>query len=978
MQRTFYSQFLLLIICLFPVSLFSQVQKYVPTAHWDFEADNWSKPRVGAEQDDFFIRTHGGFEINSESNNKYYSSDPANITPISIDLVVKNALSVEFMFRMDREQRYNYSSLFNLNDNSIVTSISPTGLEFNTITLDEQEKAHSDLFKIPFDGSDLLSYAYYLDEAWHHIVFKFDAATGKKEIWVDGKSHPNLKRTVTQKGRIGANANALKRIYINHYQVYNKSFQGDLDDFTIYHNYIPDALHGKHFRDRKSGRPLSFEVDPGSILPPDNDPGTVGEIDLMEFPPGHPNVEIPPLEQLRSFPLARFKEGHSLNYNMNWIDPIYFAGEHLAEISKPQASENAVEISRELSQNWHYMLNLWNANLAPTGNLTEYVDAFLGPAIELANENPQWPLSIITIWQGVNTYDEESDKYQAMIIRQDLDSHNYLQNKNGQYISSRGALIPNNGRKEIGPEADYRVLRRDGETNKEKFDHILGLLTRPIDLINENGEVFPLPIQVSPEEMANPIIKAREKYELTHQELLSGVDQNPNLVSKPASKSWDLYQANRKTRLRNSYRDALLDHPDMREKLKNTKYTWYAVDGGPPALDRFEWLESRKIMRPIRGQYYSTPNFYPRWPDNWRKWRGSSRGLEWLEISRKKEILAGDKLFSPYVAAGWNQDPEKNIRPSQWLGLLKLLNIMGAEFFYTGVFHERKKIYFANPFNYTWQAAMPIYAQAVASRYEETLLEGDVLYDDEGVPILLHSSGNPTIPLAVRKHATEPIYIIGGSVQPFSNIKGNVPDSAIASLDLNDQKLNFHVRRQGSVYKYDLRDPQNPVFYQLDKWHETGHPYHWKPSFFFDAEVNESTIDLVIKTELPEGAAPTDFSNFTSYLSSEKGKRGIAKFNFTYRGDTKQKFRIKVRARSRDGKSSGITIVHKEQFSFLGSNPVIGKFCIKNKDWEWQTVRKCKRRTKYIYLNAKPGSNEFLFIWDDDALELDAIELYER
>ena len=53
---------------------------------------------------------------------------------------------------------------------------------------------------------------------------------------------------------------------------------------------------------------------------------------------------------------------------------------------------------------------------------------------------------------------------------------------------------------------------------------------------------------------------------------------------------------------------------------------------------------------------------------------------------RRSEIENGDTLFSPFVAAGWSVAEEHNVRPAQWLGLLKILGAWGSEFYYTGFF----------------------------------------------------------------------------------------------------------------------------------------------------------------------------------------------------------------------------------------------------------------------------------------------------
>ena len=71
----------------------------------------------------------------------------------------------------------------------------------------------------------------------------------------------------------------------------------------------------------------------------------------------------------------------------------------------------------------------------------------------------------------------------------------------------------------------------------------------------------------------------------------------------------------------------------------------------------------------------------------------------------------GDDLMSPFLSAGWSQQAERNIRPAQWLGLLKVLAMWGAEWFYVGFFSLRQP--FQDSANWCWQALMPIYAQAL-------------------------------------------------------------------------------------------------------------------------------------------------------------------------------------------------------------------------------------------------------------------------
>ena len=182
----------------------------------------------------------------------------------------------------------------------------------------------------------------------------------------------------------------------------------------------------------------------------------------------------------------------------------------------------------------------------------------------------------------------------------------------------------------------------------------------------------------------------------------------------------------------------------------------------------------KKYASPINGKYYSTPDFYPRWPSNWKDWKGPWHGWRWIEEGREKEIKDGDELFSPFISPGWSKNAEEDIRPAQWLGLLKCLSAAGAEFFYVGYFNMSQP--FTDPREYVWQAAEASYAQAVTSRYEDELRNGHLLTDNSGVAEVQIKTNDPNVLLVVRKHNLKNRYLIAAALQPFSNNKGEVPD----------------------------------------------------------------------------------------------------------------------------------------------------------------------------------------------------------
>jgi hypothetical protein len=374
----------------------------------------------------------------------------------------------------------------------------------------------------------------------------------------------------------------------------------------------------------------------------------------------------------------------------------------------------------------------------------------------------------------------------------------------------------------------------DGRTQKMYIDSLLANLKRPLDFINENGEVF----IVYPEKFISEdknIVRDKNKY--------------PDL-------SWNQYQTVKRLEKETAYKNAFMQNP----LLKNTLYSEYAIDGEKNF--RHDYALMRKINSKINGMYYSTPDFYPRFPDNWKKWRGPWHGLEWIENCRNTEIALGDKLFSPFVAAGWNANEEKNIRPGQWLGLLKILGVMGAEFYYSGFFNTAKDL--AKPENYVWQCAMPAYAQAITSYYEDILRNGILLNEPN---YILYPESD--VPVVVRKHQLKKIYVIAAALQTNSNNKGAVADSTKVTIEIEGKKISFLARRQGSVYILNL-EKALPTLVQLDSWHQWYHPYYWSKNIMIEAELGEGEI-------VTEQYVKLDFSNAITYAEI----KGTYLYNFT-------------------------------------------------------------------------------------------------
>lgn len=247
---------------------------------------------------------------------------------------------------------------------------------------------------------------------------------------------------------------------------------------------------------------------------------------------------------------------------------------------------------------------------------------------------------------------------------------------------------------------------------------------------------------------------------------------------------------------------------------------------------------------------------------------------------------------------GWHWQEEKTFRPAQYLGWLKLLAAMGAEYYSVGYFNGRHPTMNQSggysckqancaaseccPFqmaqNYVWQLAMPAYAQATTSLWSDLLFDGELMVGDMPMartsetcahPVCDYSTkfphiatrwpnythwlqpvnwrfwgGSQDVAIFVRKHKVHPgVYVVVGSVQPQSNYVGNTPVSVNATITLLQHSidLTFEVRRQGSTYLLVTDAAARTVksFVQLDGWHSSKHPSFWAAEFSLEAELHD-------------------------------------------------------------------------------------------------------------------------------------------
>ncbi len=634
------------------------------------------------------------------------------------------------------------------------------------------------------------------------------------------------------------------------------------------------------------------------------------EVDQREFPIGYAENKMQaPIEQLKSFPLPRYASNHGLLRNYNWISSIHLLGgaDTDTTLTKGQKIQNAVSIQEELATNWNYYIHLGNSSKLASTNMDMVEKNPYAAFIDLANRRPDLPVSVTTFWLGGDLRKIGQSRRKPFIGAKDLHEDMYLETHKSQM-----------GFPVLSFDAPDSLLEYDGLTQKYYFDRIAEKLKRPINIINENGETRP----------HSPI----------HPRKLRKDEGLLKSFNESGESDWYKYQAKNKLRFRKKFKDAFFGTNSL---MDSTLFTWYALDGNKRW--RFDWEISRTIMSKINDQYYSTGDFYPRWPSNWKRGKGAWHGWNWYKGARANELKAGDKLCSPFVAAGWNRDPEKNIRPSQWLALLKHLSVTGTEYFNTGFFNMKNPL--PDPKNYFWQAVIPSYAQAITSHYKHILRNGDVLKDSKNEYVFEIKSDHGNAFISARK--LEKQYIIVGSLQPSTLNLFEIPDAAVVTCTLDGRAMTFEVRKQGSVYYADFSNEASPIFFQLDKWHEKGHPQNWTKDILMDAVLYDACKNCQVKTELDAlEKLDYNYSKASSFIRIDGDKSSNVSYLLPLKKGSNYKLSIRLRCANKKNKSKIKCFLNGQEIS---------AFKIKDKEWityEFSEINKNDNQKSILEIRA--------------------------
>lgn len=783
-----------------------------------------------------------------------------------------------------------------------------TGADANHDTIRDEIKLKEGPFHLLFDSI--------FDGRWHHFAFRFEGDTvrnkGALQIFIDGKTNPAFRKNCNfARIKLG------KGISFDYPEV-DRNFEGYLDELAIYLSNISPETVVQHSREFFGGQHYGSSETIRAAQPAIIDT-VAAALDSLDFGPAFSGKNISQLAQLRSFPLPRYKPNSKLQRNFPWFDFRYLAYDYSLTKRKENTylypgwnaaahAGTALQIDIEMATHWHYDFSL----PSPTfGRARDYADnnTISGRLVHYADVHPEIPVATILYWGNVRPKDAGFQALKA----------NILSTEN------------------IDPCAEKKGYPRivvDGTTQKHYLEEMCAAMPHrnancKIDFINEDGEVFG---GVSPPNAEAFIGKP----------FISCIQTDPKNLRRDRGRwQYEVFH---------TYASQFANNTAF-AALQNTHFSYYQISAFYPKYYG-EYSELRKInaSASFHGNYYSTPDFYPG-RASWGIFDGGGpyHGIDGICDGRKTEIGLGDTYFSPFVCAGWFKE-EINYRPSQWLAALKAMGMMGADFYYAAHFNEGNpaKEIPKDPKNYIWQIAMPAYAQAITSRYEDLFFHSkNFVYQRNYNRLLIY-----------RKDERAARYVIYTSLNSFGNDRNAIPQETTNHVLVDGDSLTLDFRRQGSVFIYDKTDAANPVFYQLDGWHESTHPWYWSKDFRFEAELPDDSLPLVLRTERPPGAAPGDYTNFTTFVCFRKNE--ALHYQFEPRDTVAVNFYVWVRARS--------TGTSKIEIQLDGNSS--GSISIIGKETEWYMIPKP--------INVSPGAHTFAIKALDNGLELDQMLLSRK
>ncbi len=242
-------------------SLQTSAQTWTPYNYWTFDGvdplgDSLSHNALNAT---YFSSPYTISPAASPGVGKYLtlntlSRDIEASSPFNAD----TSFTLEFLFK-PASNMFETTQIFRRRDGAIGVVFGYPFIRFTTgCQPTGSTNATYDDFEIQLQGIGRGTYGYYVDGNWHHLVFKYNATTGVKEVWVDGESPAGFSKTVPA-GVIPPNTgNTGNNICDLNTNATYYLFLGSFDEIAIYKQPLSSNMIYQHYQDFKANKHYSF------------------------------------------------------------------------------------------------------------------------------------------------------------------------------------------------------------------------------------------------------------------------------------------------------------------------------------------------------------------------------------------------------------------------------------------------------------------------------------------------------------------------------------------------------------------------------------------------------------------------------------------------------------------------------------------------------------------------------------------------
>jgi len=148
---------------------------YQPDRYWTFNGNDATADSISGYNLNFTTYNCAYTVVNSGLVGKHIDLDGQSNLVDAGGLTLNNKLSIEFLFKPG--YTFNTANIITRGDGAFNIRIQYPKIIFSTSHNSGSGSAVNDDLEITLDGIGRKSYGYYMDNNWHHLVFKLNAST---------------------------------------------------------------------------------------------------------------------------------------------------------------------------------------------------------------------------------------------------------------------------------------------------------------------------------------------------------------------------------------------------------------------------------------------------------------------------------------------------------------------------------------------------------------------------------------------------------------------------------------------------------------------------------------------------------------------------------------------------------------------------------------------------------------------------------